>query len=110
MNFRKHFQKILKTHRSDKIKVYLIHLETPITRSNGVHVQHYCGSTNDLERREHEHRSGHNGSPLLNLANQKGIKWAIVQAWNADRTVERWIKQQKNAARYCPKCQGVPLI
>ncbi len=95
--FRKHPE-----FRSKKINVYIIELAEAIIRSNGAQVKYYCGSTNDLPRRETEHRKGkaYGGSPLLDLANQLGIDWKVVACWNASREFEKYIKRQKHIERF----------
>ena len=98
-------QKLFQDHpefRSKKTRVYIIELAEAIIRSNGAEVRYYCGSTDDLRRREQEHRKGkaHNGSPLLDLANQLGIGWEIVACWNASREFEKHIKRQKHIERF----------
>jgi predicted GIY-YIG superfamily endonuclease len=78
-------------------QVYIIQLETPIIRSNGVEVWFYCGSTSRLKDRLKEHRKGkaYNGSPLLDLANQREIDWKVVRSWFASREFEKYIKSRK---------------
>lgn len=86
--------------------IYLIHLDKPIC-----HAQHYIGFTCNLESRLAQHRSGH-GARLLAEANKLGIRYEVVRTWkggqwvNGARLLERKLKNQKNAPRLCPVCNG----
>lgn len=99
--------------RSADTFVYLIHLNTPLTRSNGVKVAHYVGSTRDLDRRilrEHPRKKRKGGAALLRRANQLGCDWQVAKIWQASREFERLLKQQRNHRRFCPMCQAKPGI
>ena len=52
--------------------VYLIHLDRPLA-----HARHYLGSTDDLERRLHEHQQA-NGSRMLAAVARAGISWQLL--------------------------------
>jgi hypothetical protein len=75
--------------------VYLIHLDRPLA-----HARHYLGSTDDLERRLHEHEQG-NGSKMLAAVARAGIPWRLgrTKSWPqllpGNRAWERRLK------RYC---------
>ena len=79
--------------------LYLIHFAARYE-----HAQHYLGLSNDVPRRVEEHRSGQ-GSPLMKAVTQADIPWDVVRTWkDADRILERRLKNQKNAWRLCPVC------
>ena len=79
--------------------LYLIHFAAKYK-----HAQHYLGLSNDVSRRMDEHRSGQ-GSALMKAVTQSEIPWDVVRTWkNADRMLERRLKNQKNAWRLCPIC------
>lgn len=79
--------------------LYLIHFAAKYE-----HAQHYLGLSNDISRRMEEHRSGQ-GNSLMKAVTRAGIPWDVVRTWkNADRILERRLKNQKNAWRLCPIC------
>lgn len=79
--------------------VYLYHFDKPYYRA-----QHYLGSTQNLERRDQEHRSGH-GSPLIRAALANGRTLTLIPLYpDEGRALERAIKWQKNSRRICPLC------
>ena len=79
--------------------LYLIHFVAKYK-----HAQHYLGLSNDVPRRMEEHRSGQ-GSALMKAVTQADIPWDVVRTWkNADRMLERRLKNQKNAWHLCPIC------
>jgi len=84
--------------------VYLIHFEQPLH-----HAQHYIGCVEggrtELLRRLSRHRRGV-GAKLMRAVTKAGIDWMCVETWpNLGRGFERWLKNQKNAKRYCPMCR-----
>src|SRR3990167_1509937 len=89
--------------------IYLIHFHEPLH-----HAQHYIGITNNLDRREIEHRNGR-GSRLLRIVSQLGIVWDIVRVWNVDdraeaSRMERTFKKKLKSARLlCPLCRQATL-
>ena len=94
--------------QSRKSKVYLLHFEQRI----GGRASHYIGFTQNLCRRLREHRrkrKSTNKCALTRTANQREIRWVVAKVWNANRDFETYLKQQKNAKRYCPICQGIPF-
>ena len=79
--------------------LYLIHFMAKYK-----HAQHYLGLSNDIPRRMEEHSSGQ-GSALMKAVTEADIPWDVVRTWkNADRMLERRLKNQKNAWRLCPIC------
>ena len=85
--------------------VYLAHFAEPFR-----HAQHYIGKTNNLDRRELEHRAGR-GSRLLKIVSEAGIDWSIVRMWEFDSgkeasQFERALKKKyKSSRRFCPVCR-----
>ena len=91
--------------------IYLIHFEKPI--GNLSHplssAQHYMGWCSDLDKRLDRHRSGQ-GSSIMRYVEQSGVGWNVVRTWQGTRDDERALKNQKNAKRFCPVCQGTSTI
>lgn len=81
-------------------QVYLIHFNRPLA-----HARHYIGSTDDLERRLHEHEQG-NGSKLMAAVGRAGITWRLARTWPGDRAWERRLKRYKKSHRLCPICSA----
>jgi predicted GIY-YIG superfamily endonuclease len=83
---------------------YLIHLDQRLGSShpNGS-AGHYVGTTVDRDRRLATHREG-KGARILAAANERGITYSVVRTWPGGRDVERRIKAQRNAPRFCPRC------
>jgi predicted GIY-YIG superfamily endonuclease len=80
--------------------VYLIHLDRPLA-----HARHYLGSTDDLERRLHEHEQG-NGPKMLAAVALAGISWRLARTWSGDRAWERQLHKYKKSRRLCPFCSA----
>lgn len=79
--------------------VYLIHFHEKLH-----HAQHYIGSASaGLVRRIKEHRNG-SGARILNVLNDKGIKYSVVRTWDGGVELERKLKRRKNAKNLCPIC------
>jgi predicted GIY-YIG superfamily endonuclease len=78
--------------------VYLIHLERPYH-----HARHYLGYTSDLAHRLMQHRNGA-GAKLLKAVTKAGIPFEVVRTWEGYADLEKQLKAQKNAPRYCPVC------
>lgn len=102
--------------------IYLLHFDRKYQR-----VQHYIGYTDqDVMARLDEHAktlwarfeqpvdngNGHvkagekhgTGALLLGVINSLGIGFQLVRTWDGDRHLERKLKNQKHAARFCPVC------
>ena len=89
--------------------VYLIHFAHPLGNTANPHgyAQHYIGYAkgHGLEARIAQHKAG-NGAAIMTAVNVAGIPWEVVQTWPGDRKLERDLKRQHNAARFCPICQA----
>ena len=79
--------------------VYLIHFTERYR-----HAGHYTGSTNNLDARLGEHRSGQ-GARLMEVVKQAGIDWTLARTWHGGRQRERQLKKQGGASRHCPLCK-----
>lgn len=79
--------------------VYLLHFREPYK-----HARHYLGFANDIGRRMWRHRTGV-GSRLVRAVIASGGDFTIARVWrNGTRTMERQLKNQRNAPRLCPIC------
>jgi predicted GIY-YIG superfamily endonuclease len=91
--------------RAEQGLVYLLHFTRPV----GGRASHYIGWTLDLDRRLQRHRRKRKKSNTVaftRAAAKQGIDFAVAQTWHGvNRSFERYLKQQKNAKRYCPICQ-----
>lgn len=79
--------------------VYVLHFGEPYH-----HARHYIGTTVDLERRIREHLSGQ-GSPLVKAVVDAGINVVVATTYNGGRKLERKMKNQHKASRFCPICK-----
>lgn len=79
--------------------VYLYHFSDKVSG----HAGHYLGSCFDLRKRDALHQSG-KGARLLQVAKERGIKFYMVRTWVGGRTLERQLKNRKNAPLLCPVC------
>lgn len=86
--------------------VYLLHFYSPIdSRQRN---QHYIGYTKNITQRLLQHRRKRKGSNRVGftrLAAKLRIPFILAQTWEGDRALEKKLKQQKNARRFCPVCQ-----
>lgn len=76
--------------------VYLIHSE----------YRHYIGycAESRLSKRLHKHLAGR-GSAVPFAAYGYGYTVQVVRVWRGEgRAFERWLKNQRNHKRFCPKC------
>ena len=96
-------------YQSDDTYTYLLHAHEPIERSNGYKVQHYVGSTTNIDKRIKEHRRKKKlgGAALMREFNRRGIEWSLAKLWKANRDFEKRLKQSGHYERYCPLCQDV---
>lgn len=84
--------------------VYLIHMDAKLH-----HAQHYLGfvKRSSYRARLNHHQNG-SGARMLNAVNQHNIPYGVVRTWpEGDRTLERRLKNQKNAPHLCPICSFV---
>lgn len=88
--------------------VYLLHLSKPLgnpLNSRGM-ARHYLGFTDSYQTRLEQHRRGA-GAALLRAAKLADIDFSLARVWpGATRAGERKLKDQHNARRLCPICQG----
>ncbi|MBE9182457.1 GIY-YIG nuclease family protein [Oculatella sp. LEGE 06141] len=85
--------------------VYLLELARPL--GNHRHcARYYLGSTNNLNRRLTQHRSGDRliGSAFTAAAVERGIQFQVVKFWYCNsfveaRFLERRLKRRKNHAK-----------
>ena len=82
-----------------RMYVYLIHFKTKLH-----HAGHYIGFSKCLGFRIASHRDG-TGAKLIRAINRLGIPWMVIRTWRVDgQGFERYLKNQKHAARFCPLC------
>ena len=86
--------------------VYLLHFDRPIG-AGGPHgfAQHYIGSTSDLPARLEDHRAGR-GARLMEVIAGAGVSFVVARTWPGGRTLERRLKNRKEAPRLCPICRA----
>lgn len=78
---------------------------------------HYCGSAANLRARFLQHLGGcgKGGSRLCEVANERGIRFWMVRAfqtsdYEAAYAYEQYFKKHaKNSRRCCPQCEGRKL-
>jgi predicted GIY-YIG superfamily endonuclease len=90
--------------RSEQGIVYLLHFNHLI----GGRARHYIGWTNNLPRRLKRHRMKRkksNRTAITRAAAKAGNDFNVARTWHATPAFEKYLKQQKNAKRYCPLCQ-----
>lgn len=78
--------------------VYLLHFDFPYH-----HAQHYIGWTHDLATRLKQHFTGA-GARLPEVVTEACIPIRLARTWPGSRKLERSLKNQKNAWRFCPMC------
>jgi predicted GIY-YIG superfamily endonuclease len=83
--------------------VYLLHLDPPLH-----HARHYVGWTSNLDQRLEEHRAGTSGARLMEVVKQAGGSFRLVRTWAGSRSLERAIKNRKEAPKLCPECTPAP--
>ena len=85
--------------------IYVIHFERGLH-----HARHYTGSTDNLERRLHDHAMGY-GSRLTHELYLQGIDWVLgglYQGKNIQqsiREIEKRAKNRHNGPHHCLLCQ-----
>ena len=80
--------------------VYLICFNRPYR-----HARHYTGYSEHLDKRLTDHLCGQ-GARLMEIVTEAGIEWKVTRTWKGDRSLERHIKNRKDAPRICPRCAG----
>jgi len=80
--------------------VYILHFSEPIH-----HARHYTGYCKKIGPRLAAHNMGH-GARLTQVAVERGISLSLVYLADGGRMVERRLKSQHNAPRFCPICNG----
>lgn len=86
--------------------VYLLHFTKPIGNPDNPRGQarHYVGyCKGQVEDRIAEHKND-NGAHITAAVVAQGIEMITVRTWKGGRDVERRLKAQKNASRFCPLC------
>ena len=89
--------------------VYLLHFERPIGNPNNprAQAQHYCGCTEDLEKRLELHRKGWSGAGIVKAFHKAGIKFVVARIWEGSFELEQYYKRRyKSARQLCPICRG----
>jgi hypothetical protein len=90
--------------------VYLLHLDPGVPRGGGVMSRHYIGWALNVQQRLAEHQRGA-GSPLVAAAINNGSTVTLARTWTGvDRNYERQLKNQKQAPRLCPVCNGARAL
>lgn len=86
--------------------VYVLHFDTKLE-----HAGHYIGSTENLLRRLTAHANGC-GARIMREMMLRGNKWRLgalgVASHASIRRVEREVKDQRHAIRYCGVCNALP--
>lgn len=91
--------------------VYLLHLNVPYKAwSSDYTWSHYIGwaSQGNLEARLAAHWRG-SGARFTAKARRQGCTWHLARVWEGSPKLERKIKNQGGASRFCPSCGIVPL-
>ena len=80
--------------------VYLLHFSQPFH-----HARHYLGSTDDLDNRLQEHRTGQ-GARLTQVIHNAGISFILARTWEGGRDLERKLKRWHKSPDLCPICKA----
>jgi hypothetical protein len=89
------------------MSVYLLHMMQPVNPEHPC--RHYLGWAADVRPRIYAHLHG-KGARLTEVAHERGIIMVWVRVWeDGDRTLERKLKNRKNAPALCPICQGLAV-
>ncbi len=92
------------TYRPAVQGVYLLHFEQKLAGRAG----HYIGFSENLACRIAAHEAG-DSAKLMEACARNDIRFVVARVWiDGDRTLERRLHRQKNAARrLCPICRGL---
>lgn len=85
--------------------IYLLHFDRPV--AEGHPARHYLGWSKYLPARALAHLRGR-GARLTQVACERNIGFVIARTWPGDRTMERRLKNRKEAPRLCPICRALP--
>ena len=80
--------------------VYLLHFLQPYH-----HARHYLGSTDDIDSRLQEHRTGQ-GARLTQVIHEAGISFILARTWEGGRDLERKLKRWHKSPDLCPICKA----
>lgn len=87
--------------------IYVLHFDQPLA-----HAEHYVGCTDNIRARVTAHALGA-GSRLTRELYARGIGWRLGGLYQCThrrmRSLERSLKDQKHASRYCEICNRVAL-
>ncbi len=86
--------------------VYLLHFDKRIGDLNNPRgqAQHYIGYAENVPARMKRHREG-NGAKIMAFLAREGIGFTLVRVWIGDKDLEKRLKRQHNARRFCPICR-----
>lgn len=82
--------------------VYLLHFDSPVNDHRPA--RHYLGTARDLHERLRQHRTGR-GAKITAACADRGIGMSLARVWRGGRTLERRLKNRKNAPKLCPICR-----
>lgn len=69
--------------------------------------QHYLGYGESVARILEQRAGSRHAARLCQVAKERGIDFVVARIWEeGDRTLERKLKNRKNAPRLCPICNG----
>ena len=88
------------THKEAHMTVYLLHFLQPYH-----HARHYLGSTDDIDSRLQEHRTGQ-GARLTQVIHEAGISFILARTWEGGRDLERKLKRWHKSPDLCPICKA----
>jgi predicted GIY-YIG superfamily endonuclease len=84
---------------------YLVHFAEPLGNpaNSRAMARHYAGWSSTPERRMAAHAAAR-GARIMAAVERMGVPWFVVRTWPGSRAVERQLKRQRNAWRYCGIC------
>lgn len=86
--------------------VYLLHLDIPLMAWTSDYTwTHYIGHARqgNLLARLEAHQRGR-GARFTRKARERGCTWHLARVWAGSYDLERKIKKQGGASRFCPSC------